>query len=102
MKSLDEIKADETYKLTELQRRLFLVAGCDPTCHACGADISVGDDFKLVEHNLTDEMCCGKCDKKSLERRDRDRKRRENRANAAWTGGFSRPSRSEIAQEDGK
>ena len=92
MKSLDEIKADKTYKLTKLQNRLFMFAGCDPTCHACGENISVGDDFKLVAHNLTDEMCCGKCDKKSLEKRDRNRRRRENRANAAWTGGYSRPS----------
>jgi hypothetical protein len=96
VKSLDEIKADKTYKLTQLQRRLFLVAGCDPACHACKTKIDVGDAFKLVSHKGTDEMCCANCDIPELEVRDkrlqqaRKNNQRNERRDGTW--GFSRPS----------
>ena len=106
MKSLDEIKANETYELTELQRRLFLVAGCDPACHACKAVIAVGDVFKLVSHDGEDEMCCAKCGKPELKKRDARLEMERKQSNGIHerrdrSYGFSRPSAPAASGEEG-
>ena len=98
--SIDDIEPDTEVTMTETLRRLFAVAGCDPTvCHACERRIKVGMKLKLMPHDGTDEMCCAKCGEKELTLRDkRAERRRAHHISYAddggfRTGGYSRPSK---------
>ena len=72
--TLNDIQPNETLQLTTQIARLFKLAGCDPTCHCCREEISVGDFFKLQTYNVQkttntmitrnerDIMLCADCD----------------------------------------
>lgn len=94
---LDAIPADKNIQLTPTLRRLFLMAGCDPACHACEKELKNGELFQLLSYNGNDEMVHPRCGKTGLKRRDkRVEKQRILRvkANRASGGtGYSRVSK---------
>ena len=101
MSTLDDVMAGVDTLMTDQLKRLFLAAGCDPTCHCCGRKLKLGSTFKLVPWKGTDEMCCEKCSARQLANRDKRVERiarewtlssRTNNQNGGFHG-FSRPSK---------
>ena len=90
--TLDDIPADKLLILTRLAEKLFRVAKCDPACHACLVDLSLGDEYQLLTHAGRVVMLCGKCTGADLTRKQAAEKRRL-RAYGKLHPGFSRPSR---------
>jgi hypothetical protein len=48
-------EADVLATMTEEMHHLFMVNGCDPTCHCCNKKISVGMGYKLG--HVTKQNC---------------------------------------------
>ena len=100
--TIDDIPADVLMTLTNELDRLFRAVHCKPTCHGCGATLSVGDSFQLISYRGRDQMACSKCDREKIEQQQR--KRMEN-AGLHWSKvtndyeypdrgkGYSRPSK---------
>ena len=65
---IDDVPTDTVMELTADLTRAFKFAGCAPTCHACQRSIEVGSKFQLISYEGTDEMLCGRCDRKGLRR----------------------------------
>ena len=107
MTEIDQIPADQTVVMTATLERAFKAAGCDPTCHCCQAEITIGEAFKLAMIDATDEMLCDNCTPHKLKHhRTRALTRELNRKAArreydpvvttrGWYGGsgYSRPHR---------
>lgn len=101
--TLDDIPADVTMTLTSELDRLFRAAGCNPTCHACGAGIWLEEKFMLLSLNGTDQMVCHECDRADLERALEVKEKRAEEMRRLYPprtgpgygshGGYSRPSR---------
>lgn len=115
MSNLNDIAPSTDTVLTDELKRLFLYAGCDPACHACGRRIKVGDTFKLTPHKKAagwepegerrDEMCCAKCGEPELLKRDKrsdaERTKRYYSSGSARSGvrvggGYSRLSKAAL------
>ena len=103
--TLDDIPADTTLTLTDELDRLFKAVGCNPTCHACGHTIELGQAFMLLSLDGMDEMLCHECDREALIlKKERDVEKREilmegrtgtPSNGTGWSkrgGGYSRPS----------
>ena len=84
--TLDDIKPNTTYSLTQGMDLLFRAANCAPRCHGCYEQIRLGDKFELATHEDNDVMLCDLCEVADLIRRERERQRK-------LRGGFSRPTK---------
>ncbi len=96
-KSLEEITAGESVKMTATLKRLFLWANCDPACHVCDKSIKIGRLFRLVSVESTwgdppeweDEMVCFNHGYQDIwDKRSEDKAIRESEVHR----GYTRPS----------